>query len=59
MLDCEGMKPFGLKSQKAEKTSGDFLRDLARRPGPLRLLSFPGFLCRSKEILKKIYKRFN
>ena len=49
MLDCEGMKPFGLKSQKAEKTPGEFLRDLARRPGPLRLFLSQGFLSEDKK----------
>jgi hypothetical protein len=43
------MKPFGLKSQKAEKTPGEFLRDLARRPGPLRLFLSQGFFAEAKK----------
>jgi hypothetical protein len=47
-----GMKHFCLKSKNAPPLWGDFQEPLSQK-GFLKLLSFPGFLCRSKEIPKK------
>ena len=47
-----GMKHSRLKSANAPSLWGDFQEPLSQK-GFLKLLSFPGFLCRSKESLKE------